>query len=70
MNREIWAFAYRLYQAYAKMLMESGGEAVEQIFLALCREIEPYKDDPEAMALLNGTYAMLEKLFTKQFFCE
>lgn len=73
-NRELWSFAYRLYQAYAKMLQESKREAAPALFVALCREIECYKDDPEAWALLSGVYSMLEelarKLFTKQFFCE
>lgn len=74
MNREVWTYAYRLYQAYTQKLQESRGEAMESIFIALCREIEPYRNDPEAWVLLNGTYSMLEetarKLFTKQFFCE
>lgn len=69
MNRELWAYAYRLYQAYTKMLQESGQEAAPAVFVALCREIEGYKVDPEAWALLSGVYAMLEetarKLFTK-----
>lgn len=74
MKRELWGHAYRLYQAYAKMLQESKQEAAPALFVAFCREIECYKEDPEAWALLSGVYSMLEelarKLFTKQFFCE
>ena len=68
MNRELWAYAYRLYQAYAKMLQEISQETAPAVFVALCREIEGHKADLEAWSLLSGVYAMLEALQEKAIF--
>ena len=66
MNREIWAYAYRLYQDYSKKLQESDAGNCASVFSSLCRVIDGYRENPEAWALMSGVYAMLEAQTTKR----
>lgn len=65
MDRDLWSYAYRLYQKYERRIIESppGNEA--PVFIDLAREIQG-RTDPEEKALLSGVYAMLEAVQDKK----
>lgn len=65
MDRDLWSYAYRLYQKYERRIIESPPGSEAPAFIDLARELSG-RTDPEEKALLSGVYAMLEAVQDKK----